>query len=125
MAAHLFVFWFALLSTITPPVCGTVFIAAGMAGAPWLRVAAHAMLLGVGLYLIPLAMMADLSLIALSDNPVLALAALVRVGLGLYLVSTGLIGRSQGAGVRLAQVCAGVTLLFLPGLIDAWPQASG
>jgi TRAP-type uncharacterized transport system fused permease subunit len=36
LAAHLFVFWFALLSTITPPVCGTVFIAAGMAGAPWL-----------------------------------------------------------------------------------------
>ena len=30
--AHLFVFWYALLSTITPPVCGTVFIAAGMGG---------------------------------------------------------------------------------------------
>ena len=31
LQAHLFVFWYALLSTITPPVCGTVFIAAGMA----------------------------------------------------------------------------------------------
>ena len=30
LQAHLFVFWFALLSTITPPVCGAVFIAAGM-----------------------------------------------------------------------------------------------
>ena len=30
LQAHLFVFWFALLSTITPPVCGTVFIASGM-----------------------------------------------------------------------------------------------
>ncbi len=29
LQAHLFVFWFALLSTITPPVCGAVFIAAG------------------------------------------------------------------------------------------------
>ena len=37
---HMFVFWYALLSTITPPVCGTVFIAAGMAGAPWLQVSA-------------------------------------------------------------------------------------
>jgi TRAP transporter 4TM/12TM fusion protein len=79
LAAHLFVFWFALLSTITPPVCGTVFIAAGMAGAPWLRVAVHAMMLGVGLYLIPLAMMADLSLIALGEQPLMALAALLRV----------------------------------------------
>ena len=32
LQVHLFVFWFALLSTITPPVCGTVFIAAGMGG---------------------------------------------------------------------------------------------
>ncbi|MFP3441294.1 TRAP transporter large permease subunit, partial [Pantoea sp. SIMBA_133] len=30
LLAHLFVFWYALLSTITPPVCGGVFIAAGM-----------------------------------------------------------------------------------------------
>jgi TRAP transporter 4TM/12TM fusion protein len=30
LQVHLFVFWFALLSTITPPVCGAVFIAAGM-----------------------------------------------------------------------------------------------
>ena len=31
--AHLFVFWYALLSTITPPVCGTVFIASAGGGA--------------------------------------------------------------------------------------------
>ena len=31
LEAHLFVFWYALISTITPPVCGAVFIAAGMA----------------------------------------------------------------------------------------------
>ena len=32
LTVHLFVFWYALLSTITPPVCGGVFIAAGMVG---------------------------------------------------------------------------------------------
>jgi len=36
LEAHLFVFWYALISTITPPVCGAVFIAAGMAGENWL-----------------------------------------------------------------------------------------
>ncbi|MDX1717297.1 MAG: TRAP transporter fused permease subunit [Anderseniella sp.] len=123
LAAHLFVFWFALLSTITPPVCGTVFIAAGMAGAPWLRVAVHAMLLGVGLYLIPLAMMADLSLIALGESPALALAAFLRIGAGLYLVSSGLISRSRGTPIRTLMVCAGVLLLFLPALFDSWPSA--
>jgi TRAP transporter 4TM/12TM fusion protein len=123
LAAHLFVFWFALLSTITPPVCGTVFIAAGMAGAPWLRVAVHAMMLGVGLYLIPLAMMADLSLIALGEQPLMALAALLRVGAGLYLVSAGLINRRQGTLMRAAKVGLGMLVLFLPALIGGWPSA--
>jgi TRAP transporter 4TM/12TM fusion protein len=123
LAAHLFVFWFALLSTITPPVCGTVFIAAGMAGAPWLRVAVHAMMLGVGLYLIPLAMMADLSLIALGEQPLMALAALLRVGAGLYLVSSGLISRWQGTLMRTAKVGLGMLVLFLPALIGGWPSA--
>jgi TRAP transporter 4TM/12TM fusion protein len=123
LAAHLFVFWFALLSTITPPVCGTVFIAAGMAGAPWLRVAVHAMMLGVGLYLIPLAMMADLSLIALGEQPLMALAALLRVGAGLYLVSAGLISRWQGTLMRTAKVGLGMLVLFLPAFIGSWPSA--
>ncbi|MDX5361241.1 MAG: TRAP transporter fused permease subunit, partial [Alphaproteobacteria bacterium] len=58
LTAHLFVFWYALLSTITPPVCGAVFIASGMVGENWLKVAGVAMLLGLGLYLVPLGMVA-------------------------------------------------------------------
>jgi len=69
LQAHLFVFWFALLSTITPPVCGAVFIAAGMAEENWLRVALTAMALGVGLYLIPLGMIARPDLIRLAKPP--------------------------------------------------------
>jgi len=38
LQAHLFVFWYALLSTITPPVCGAVFISAGMVNENWLKV---------------------------------------------------------------------------------------
>ena len=59
LQAHLFVFWYALLSTITPPVCGAVFISAGMVNENWLQVAFTAMALGVGLYLIPLGMIAN------------------------------------------------------------------
>src|SRR5690606_32998637 len=50
------VFWHALLSTISPSVCGAVLIAAGMVGENCLRVGLFAMALGVGLYLIPLGM---------------------------------------------------------------------
>ncbi|MEL7172863.1 MAG: TRAP transporter fused permease subunit, partial [Pseudomonadota bacterium] len=92
LEAHLFVFWFALLSTITPPVCGAVFIAAGMVGENWLKVAMTAMALGIGLYLIPLGMVAAPSLLALADAPLLALAAALKLGLGLAAMSHAVIG---------------------------------
>ena len=109
LQAHLFVFWFALLSTITPPVCGAVFIAAGMIGENWLKVALSAMALGIGLYLIPLGMIANPNLIRLNTDPVAAIFAFVRVGAGLGLISFGLIG---GAAKRSALIVAGLAVMF-------------
>ena len=111
LQAHLFVFWFALLSTITPPVCGAVFIAAGMIGENWLKVALTAMALGVGLYLIPLGMIANDRLIALGDAPVLALWAALRMAVGLSLTSYALIGKSA-LPLRLALWIAGLAVIF-------------
>lgn len=113
LTTHLFVFWFALLSTITPPVCGPVFIAAGMVGENWLRVAGAAMALGLGLYLIPLAMVANAPLIALATTPLLAIAAAVKVGVGLGAMSYGLIAR-HGWPVRLGLTALGFAVLFVP-----------
>jgi TRAP transporter 4TM/12TM fusion protein len=93
LQAHLFVFWFALLSTITPPVCGAVFIAAGMIGENWLKVALTAMSLGFGLYIIPLAMIANPALLGLQTTPVAALATLAQIGAGLALMSVAIVGR--------------------------------
>ena len=117
LEAHLFVFWFALLSTITPPVCGAVFIAAGMVGANWLRVALHAMALGVGLYLIPLAMIANPALLALAERPFAAVATGVQVALGLALVSWAVI-RPRAVWRRSLAGAAGLLVLYaraLPG----------
>lgn len=115
LQAHLFVFWFALLSTITPPVCGAVFIAAGMVKENWLKVACTAMLLGVGLYLIPLALVANPSLISLGTTPLLAVLALLKIGTALYCVSMGLIA-PFATYKRAALFCAGVFLLFAYGI---------
>ncbi len=114
LQAHLFVFWYALLSTITPPVCGAVFIAAGMIGENWLRVATTAMALGLGLYLIPLGMIAQPALIGLAATPGAALLAAGRIGLGLALVSTGLIGRRRSPLLRLAAALVGLALILGP-----------
>lgn len=111
LQAHLFVFWFALLSTITPPVCGAVFIAAGMVEENWLKVALTAMALGVGLYLIPLGMIANPMILELADSPWQAGFAFIRLALGLSLVSWGLIAVSK-YGHKLMTVLAGLLVVF-------------
>ncbi len=113
LQAHLFVFWFALLSTITPPVCGAVFIAAGMVGENWLRVALYAMALGVGLYVIPLGMIANPTVIELSSVPLSALLSAAKIGVGLTALSFGIIGTSKPA-FRVALVAVGAALILWP-----------
>lgn len=113
LQAHLFVFWYALLSTITPPVCGAVFIASGMVQESWLKVAGTAMALGVGLYVIPLGMVANPDLIRLTDAPGPALIAFVRVAIGLGLMSYGLI--AMRAPLKTISLCiAGLIVIFAP-----------
>ena len=114
LQAHLFVFWFALLSTITPPVCGAVFIAAGMIGENWLRVALTAMALGVGLYIIPLAMIANPDLIRIATHTTGAAIAFVMVGTGLSCLSYALIGRA--GWLRRALLAVGGFVICFAGV---------
>jgi len=112
LQAHLFIFWYALLSTITPPVCGAVFIAAGMVEENWLRVTGKAMALGIGLYLIPPAMIANPALLALTSEPVLAILALLKTALALVAVSFGVILRISWF-VQAALITGGLVLMFV------------
>jgi TRAP-type uncharacterized transport system fused permease subunit len=119
LTAHLFVFWYALLSTITPPVCGAVFIAAGMVGENWLKVAMSSMALGVGLYVIPLAMVQAPALIELGERPVAAIGEALVIGIGLAGISYGAIAPFP-AFVRVALAAGGtVTISGLGGTISA------
>jgi len=115
LQAHLFVFWFALLSTITPPVCGAVFIAAGMVEENWLKVAGTAMALGIGLYIVPLAMVANASLINLGNDPFWAIAAGLKVSVGLTAISYGLIS-PRPVIIRIGLALAGGIAIFAAGI---------
>jgi TRAP-type uncharacterized transport system fused permease subunit len=53
LAAHLFVFYFATISVITPPVCVAVFVGAGIAKTNWLPAAGEAVRLGAVTYIVP------------------------------------------------------------------------
>ena len=53
MAAHLFVFYFAIISAITPPVCAAVFAATAIAKSNWLTTGWLAVRMGMGGFLAP------------------------------------------------------------------------
>lgn len=112
LQAHLFVFWFALLSTITPPVCGAVFISAGMVGENWLKVALTAMALGVGLYVIPLGMVANPALLELATAPEQAIIAFLQIAVGLGCLSYGLIAMRRFLP-KLSLCIVGLGLVFM------------
>ncbi len=112
LQAHLFVFWYALLSTITPPVCGAVFIAAGMIAENWLKVALTAMALGVGLYVVPMGMIANPGLIGFADDPLTALLSFLKIAVGLTALSYGIIG-DRPVWQKAALIATGGVIVFL------------
>lgn len=53
LAGHLFIFWFAIKSGLTPPVCIAAFTAAAISGGNWLKLAWISIRLGIGGYIMP------------------------------------------------------------------------
>lgn len=114
LQAHMFVFWYALMCTITPPVCGNVFIAAGIAKTPWLPVAFRAMRIGLGLFAIPVGFVANPSLLGLITDPWLAVLATIKVGIGLWFLSYGLIAQAP-AWKLIGAITIGAATILLYG----------
>ncbi|MFH2130727.1 MAG: TRAP transporter large permease subunit, partial [bacterium] len=71
LGAHLFIFYFGILSNITPPVAPDAYVAASIAGANMLKTAVTATKLGLVLYLIPYMIIFNPALMLKGSLPVL------------------------------------------------------
>jgi TRAP transporter 4TM/12TM fusion protein len=91
MAAHLFIFYFGMMSMITPPVAVAAFAAAAIAKADPMRTGFAAMRFGWTAFIVPFLFVASPSLI-LIGSPWSILQAVVTAFLGVWLVSIGLAG---------------------------------
>lgn len=89
MAAHLFIFYFAILSFLTPPVCVAVYFASTIAKAKPMESAMHAMKLAMVAYIVPFIFVFDGGLLMKGtpvDIAVSFVSAIVGfVGLGVAL----------------------------------------
>ena len=103
LAAHLYVLYFGMLSMITPPVAIASFSAASVAGTdPW-RTAFASLKVGAGVYLVPIAFVAQPELLLigdLADTVIAALRLLVAVTL-FTLVFVGAAARPMATPLRV------------------------
>src|SRR5713101_7057009 len=80
MAVHMFIFYWGMLSSITPPVAIASFAAAGIAGSPAMKTGWESMWVGSIIYFIPFFFVLNPALVLQGDSPYLA-------GLGLMAVA--------------------------------------
>jgi len=129
MSAHLFVFYFGLMSMITPPVALASFAAAKIADASAWETSLEAMRLAWPAYIVPFLFLFAPSLIL--QGSVLQVAwALVSAVIGIFAVTAGIVGYLRGPTgplVRVLLVVGGILSLIparlFPGAI--WTDAVG
>lgn len=124
LAAHMFVFYYGMLSMITPPIALAAFAAASLAGASQLRTGLASFRFGWVAYLLPFlfvykpALLLDGTAWEVAYDFVSALAALV-------LVTGGIVGhalRPLGAGMRA--LWAGLGFAMIAPLHEFGPMAA-
>ncbi|WP_257215752.1 TRAP transporter permease [Fredinandcohnia onubensis] len=118
LVAHLFIFYFAIMSTITPPVCAAVFLAAGLADANWWKTAVNAMKLAVSAFVVPFAFVYSNSLLWMGPIADRIIATITAIGGVFFLTvaSIGFLWKHIPIWIRLPLALAGI-LMVVPNLL--------
>ena len=106
MAVHMFIFYWGMLSSITPPVAIASFAAAGIAGSPAMKTGWESMWVGSIIYFLPFFFVMNPALVLQGDMPYLEAIKLVTlIMIGILFICGGIqgyqafIGNLKKAGV--------------------------
>ncbi len=117
LAAHFFVFYYAIFAGLTPPVCGTVFVAAAMADSNWVKTAGIAISLSIGAFLVPFILIFNPGMILVGTTAEIVRTTLTSL-LGIWALGSGFAGfmiRPLNWPIRILLVALGC-LMVHPGL---------
>lgn len=126
LAAHLFLFYFGMLSMITPPVCLAAYAAASLARADFMKTGWAGARLGIVAYVVPFVFAFHPALL-LNGSAAEIVLAILTAGVGVTLLGIGCAGhlfKPLGRAKRAAACLAGLLLIPPPtggGLIFGWP----
>ncbi len=99
MAVHMFIFYWGMLSAITPPVAIASFAAAGIAGAPAMRTGWESMWVGSIIYFVPFFFVLNPALVLQGPSPYLqALGLALLIAIGVLFICGGIQGYQSGVG---------------------------
>ena len=116
VAAHLFIFYFAILSAITPPVCTGAYVAAGIARADPMETGFTAMRLGLVVFLLPFAFVYEPALLLTGDAGAIVVHIATCI-LGISSWAFGLEGWFRGPLRPLPRAA-----LLVAGAMLIWPD---
>ncbi len=136
MAVHMFIFYWGMLSSITPPVAIASFAAAGIAGAPAMRTGWESMWVGSIIYFLPFFFVMNPVLVLQGNGIFLeAVQLVVEASIGILLICGGLQGYQAGVGdtrhagalewpIRILLIVGGFTLAMPGGGIAPFSQTT-
>ena len=115
LSAHLFIFYFAIISALTPPVCEGAFVGAMIAKTDWLKVAWVAMKLSIVSYIMPFLFIYDPVFLLIGGVRDIIIGFVTAI-IGIIFVSSGLVGyfnKKINLIVRFLFLLGGI-FMFLP-----------
>ena len=117
LAAHLFIFYFGLMSMVTPPVCFAAYAGAAIADADITRTGLHAVRFGMSAYIVAFLFVYSPALL-LKGGILDILLTVAKSFVGIFFVATALTGylfRNLGWFKRILFTLGGLALLMPPG----------
>jgi TRAP transporter 4TM/12TM fusion protein len=128
LAAHMFIFYFAILSAITPPVALASFAAASMSGGDMWRTSLIAVKLGLATFIVPYMFWLSPALLAQGEL-VPILQSFATAAFGVYLLACATEGWMQNGplplALRIVSGVAGLVLMVPEALTDLAGAAAG
>lgn len=112
IAAHLFVFYFGILSCITPPVATAVFASAGLVGESPVKLGFYTAKRAIPIYVIPFLFVLNPELLLIGNHPLVMTAEIILSAL----IITALCGFVEGAGRREFTLLRRILLLAFSAL---------
>lgn len=121
ISAHLYVFYFAIISNITPPVAVAAYAAAGISGANPTATAYAATKIGFAGFIVPFMMVYSPALV-LQDTPVNIILSFITAVGGIYFIASALQGVFLNNKInytyRFIFLCAAILLVYPSFLTD-------